>query len=122
MKTLRKQRGFTLLEVMIALVLLSTVAILAVRVSGDSQRELAESSWYDEVARLGRNKMIVLLQQRKGSALNQWGTLAPELPEVQWRAKMYGLQCREGQRLEFLLVQELRSGKRELVLEYVFPR
>lgn len=36
-------RGFTLLEVLIALAILSTVALLAVRVSGDSLTQLAET-------------------------------------------------------------------------------
>ena len=38
-------RGFTLLEVLIALAILSTVALLAVRVSGDSLTQLAETGW-----------------------------------------------------------------------------
>ena len=40
-------RGFTLLEVLIALAILSTVALLAVRVSGDSLTQLAETGWED---------------------------------------------------------------------------
>ena len=42
-------RGFTLLEVLIALAILSTVALLAVRVSGDSLTQLAETGWEDGV-------------------------------------------------------------------------
>ena len=51
-------RGFTLLEVLIALAILSTVALLAVRVSGDSLTQLAETGWEDGVLRAGRGKMI----------------------------------------------------------------
>ena len=47
-------RGFTLLEVLIALAILSTVALLAVRVSGDSLAQLAETGWEDGVLRAGR--------------------------------------------------------------------
>ena len=49
-------RGFTLLEVLIALAILSTVALLAVRVSGDSLTQLAETGWEDGVLRAGRGR------------------------------------------------------------------
>ena len=44
-----RRGGFTLLEVLVALTILSTVALLAVRVSGDSAAQLAETGWQDAV-------------------------------------------------------------------------
>ena len=83
-------RGFTLLEVLIALAILSTVALLALRESPDS--------------------------------LDQWGTLSPEYPDVEWHSKLIALRCMEGKRLEFRLVENRGTSSRELLLEYILPR
>ena len=96
-------RGFTLLEVLIALAILSTVALLAVRVSGD------------------RGKMIQMLRESPDS-LDQWGTLSPEYPDVEWHSKLIALRCMEGKRLEFRLVENRGTSSRELLLEYILPR
>ena len=72
-------RGFTLLEVLIALAILSTVALLAVRVSGDSLAQLAETGWEDGVLRAGRGKMIQMLRESPDS-LNRMGNPVPGIP------------------------------------------
>ena len=114
-------RGFTLLEVLIALALLSTVAILAVRASGDSLTQLAETGWEDAIVRAGRGKMYQLLRQAPDN-LDQWGTLSPEYPNVEWHSKLVSLKSMEGQRLEFRLVENHGATHRELLLEYILPR
>ena len=114
-------RGFTLLEVLIALAILSTVALLAVRVSGDSLSRLAETGWEDGVLRAGRGKMLLMLRQDPDS-LDQWGTLSPDHPEVEWHSKLVSLQGLEGKRLEFRLVESHGTTYRELLLEYVIPQ
>ena len=55
-------RGFTLLEVLIALAILSTVALLAVRVRWDSLPRLAKAVWEDGVLSDGRGQRIQLLR------------------------------------------------------------
>ena len=114
-------RGFTLLEVLIALAILSTGALLAVRVSGDSLTQLAETGWEDGVLRAGRGKMIQMLRESPDS-LDQWGTLSPEYPDVEWHSKLIALRCMEGKRLEFRLVENRGTSSRELLLEYILPR
>ena len=113
-------RGFTLLEVLVALAILSTVALLAVRVSGDSLTQLAETGWEDGVLRAGRAKMLQMLRESPDS-LEQWGTLSPEYPDVEWHSKLVALRCMEGKRLEFRLVENRGTSYRELLLEYVLP-
>lgn len=115
------RHGFTLLEVLIALTILSTVALLAVRVSGDSLSLLAETGWEDEVLRAGRGKLIQMIRQDPES-LDQWGTLAPDFPDVEWHSKLVSLQSMEGKRLEFRLVENRGANYRELLLEYVLPQ
>ena len=99
-------RGFTLLEVLIALAILSTVALLAVRVSGDSLTQLAETGWEDGVLRAGRGKMIQMLRESPDSL----------------DSKLIALRCMEGKRLEFRLVENRGTSSRELLLEYILPR
>lgn len=114
-------RGFTLLEVLIALTLLSTVALLAVRASGDSLTQLAETGWQDAVILAGRDRMIRLIRQDPGN-LDQRGTLSPEFPQVEWQAKTISLRSMQGKRLEFRLVEQHGATHREMCLEYVLPR
>ena len=98
-----------------------TVALLAVRVSGDSLTQLAETGWEDGVLRAGRGKMIQMLRESPDS-LDQWGTLSPEYPDVEWHSKLIALRCMEGKRLEFRLVENRGTSSRELLLEYILPR
>lgn len=113
--------GFTLLEVLVALTILSTVALLAVRVSGDSAAQLAETGWQDAVLRAGRGKLVELLRESPDS-LDQWGTLAPDFPDVEWHSKTVALRSREGKRLEFRLAESHGAIRREMLLEYVLPQ
>ena len=115
-----RQGGFTLLEVLVALSVLSLVALLVIRVSGDSLSQLAETGWADQAVRLGRARLVTLLREDRKN-LEQWGTLAPEMPEVEWRSKLYALRGLNGKRLEFTLTETQGTRGREVVLEYVLP-
>ena len=99
-----RQDGFTLLEVLVALTVLSLVALLVIRVSGDSLSQLAETGWADQAVCLGRAKLVALLREDRKN-LEQRGTLR-------------GLN---GKRLEFTLTEAQGTLKREVVLEYVLP-
>lgn len=113
--------GFTLLEVLVALTVLSLVALLAIRVSGDSLGQLADTGWRDQAVRLGRAKLVEILREH-GKRLEQRGTLAPNMPGVEWHSKLHSLRGLGGQRLEFVLAEERGAIRREVVLEYVLPR
>ncbi|MBS6830509.1 MAG: prepilin-type N-terminal cleavage/methylation domain-containing protein [Desulfovibrio sp.] len=115
-----RQDGFTLLEVLVALTVLSLVALLVIRVSGDSLSQLAETGWADQAVCLGRAKLVALLREDRKN-LEQRGTLAPEMPEVEWHSKLYSLRGLNGKRLEFTLTEAQGTLKREVVLEYVLP-
>ena len=81
----------------------------------------AETGWEDGVLRAGRGKMIQMLRESPDS-LDQWGTLSPEYPDVEWHSKLIALRCMEGKRLEFRLVENRGTSSRELLLEYILPR
>lgn len=118
---MKGRAGFTLLEVLVALTILSTVALLAVRASGDGMSQLAETGWQDAVLRAGRGKLIQMLRESPES-LDQWGTLAPNFPDVEWHSKVVALRGMEGKRLEFRLVESHGRTYREMLLEYVLPQ
>ncbi len=77
--------GFTLLEVLIALVILSIVAVVVVRQVGDSQQQLADSVWQDVILYKGRERIIEKI--KKGEELASSGSLAPEYPHIEWQVK-----------------------------------
>lgn len=116
----RGQIGFTLLEVLIALAVLSIVALLAVKSSGDSQTQIAETRWRDDVLLAGRGKLIQLIRQSP-ARLESYGTLAPDFPQVEWSSHVFPLQSFPARRLELRLVEDFESAHRELVIEYVLP-
>ncbi|MFQ8735519.1 MAG: type II secretion system protein [Bilophila wadsworthia] len=104
---------------LIALAILSTVALLR-SASADSLTQLAETDG-GRRTRAGRGKMIQMLRESPDS-LDQWGTLSPEYPDVEWHSKLIALRCMEGKRLEFRLVENRGTSSRELLLEYILPR
>lgn len=116
-----RHSGFTLLEVLVALTVLSLVALLAMRVSGDSLIQLADTGWRDQAMRLGRARLVEILRD-DGKRLEQRGTLAPHMPGVEWHSKLYSLRGLGGRRLELVLAEERGAIRREVVLEYVLPR
>ncbi len=77
--------GFTLLEVLIALVILSIVAVVVVRQVGDSQQQIADSVWQDVILYKGRE--IIIEKIKKGEEIASSGSLAPEYPHIEWQTK-----------------------------------
>lgn len=113
-----KAAGFTLLEVLVALTVLSLTGLVVIRACGDSLTQVAESGWRDTAIRLGRAKMLALV--REGISGNSRGTFAPEQPQLTWQARLTSVPDREGRRLEFIVRE---AGKEhEVVLEQIlFP-
>lgn len=113
-------KGFTLLEVLVALAILSTVALVALRNVGENQRQVAETIWFDEVLSAGRARMIQIIRQHPDE-LVQRGTLTPEFPDANWSSKVYPLKTGLGRRFEFTITEDTQTQKRTLTLEYVLP-
>jgi len=112
--------GFTLLEVLVALAVLSTVALVSLKNIGDNQQQVAETIWLDEVLYAGRATMIQLIRQQPDD-LVQRGTLAPDFPEVEWSSKVFPLKLGKGRRVEFTMKENTQLSQRTLILEYIVP-
>lgn len=106
-------RGFTLLEVLVALTILSAVAITVLRLVGDNLTGIGDSGWNDRAALLGRNQLLKL--ETSGLKNDSSGNFGPEYPEIAWRLTIKSLGEGAGRRLE-LTVSE---GARELALERI---
>lgn len=115
-------QGFTLLEVLIAMTILSTAAVLMVRLCGDGQLQLAGTAWRDAMTRAGRNHMVELVCALPDNApvtrLEQWGTLAPAYPEVCWSSSVRPVEGFPVYRMTVHITDD--AAGRELVLERFF--
>ena len=109
-------KGFTLLEVLVALAILSIVALTVLRATGEGLRGMAENGWKDRAILLGRNQMILLsLNGFKGGLQ---GNFAPDYPEISWKAKITEIRDAKGRRLEMIVSE----GAHEILLEeLLFP-
>ncbi|MDE5831682.1 MAG: prepilin-type N-terminal cleavage/methylation domain-containing protein [Desulfovibrio sp.] len=108
--------GFTLLEVLIALAILSSVSLVVLRATGDNLTRIAANGWEDRATALGRDKLINL--KAGGLKGNAQGNFGPDQPQLTWRASVTELDDGAG-RLIALTVSE---GDREISIEeIVFP-
>lgn len=116
-----RTHGFTLLEVLIAITILSTTSVLIVRLCGDGQVQLANTDWQDTMTRAGRNLMVELVcalpENAPISRLEQWGTLAPTHPEVRWASSVQPMERFPMYRMTLRMYDD--SG-RSLLLERYF--
>lgn len=115
-----KTAGFTLLEVLVALAVLSISGLLIIRTSGAGLTQLARTGWEDQAMRLGRNQMIRLMVESP-DRLEQWGTLAPEMPHAEWRSQRQRLHSMPAETLLFQVSEGSGQSRREIVLECLLP-
>lgn len=108
-----RQSGFTLLEVLIALAILSAVALLVLRATGEGLAQIADNGWKDRALLLGRNQMLKLRKQTGGE--NMQGSFAPDFPQMQWRLHITELRNGVGRKLALTVTE----GSRELSLEEI---
>lgn len=108
-----KSAGFTLLEVLISLAILSGVSLLVIRAVGDGLVWIGDSGWRDLAAILGREQIARLVRQDLRG--NMRGTFSPDFPDISWQANVTSLDDIPGRKLEVLV----REGRRELLLEQI---
>ncbi len=109
--------GFTLLEVLVAISIVSIVGLYLVQATGSGLTQVAETAWHDNAARLGRQKLSELVRNGiKGSAQ---GAFAPDHPHIAWTAQALALKDVPGRHVR-LSVHETQGQKRyELILEQI---
>lgn len=105
--------GFTLLEVLIALAILSGVSLVVLKAVGDGMVSIAGSAWRDQAVRLGRMQIEKLADDSLKSGLR--GSFAPVCPDMAWQASITPLDDVPGRKLELTV----REGSRKIVLERI---
>ncbi len=78
--------GFTLLEVLVALVLVTTAVMAAVALSKDNLDQAAMIRMQDRAVLLARAKMFELAEDGLSSTLGREGDFAPEHAGFRWSA------------------------------------
>lgn len=111
------EAGFTLLEVLVALSLLAIVALAVIRACGEGLVQVGDSGWADTAVRVGRARMYEIVLS--GGNGNLQGTLAPQHPEMQWRAHVHDLQGLPGRRLEFIISEGEGKERHEIFMEQI---
>jgi len=90
-----RQRGFSLLEVMVALVIAALVCGLAFNLIGQSSRAAWTGSQYQQALLLAESQMTLLTQQPQQWLGQQSGTLAGDF---RWRARVQIDEAATGKR------------------------
>lgn len=108
-----RKGGFTLLEVLIALTILSGVSLVVIRAVGDGMVQIADSSWRDQAVHLGRMQLDKLASGTLRGSLQ--GSFAPDYPNLSWKAAVSSLNDAPGRKLELTV----REGERSVVLERI---
>ncbi len=116
----KNNAAFTLLEVLVAIAILSSVALVTVRSIGEHQRQVAETKWLDEVLYAGRAVLLDLVHAEDKDYI-QRGTLAPDYPDVEWSSKLFPLRNVSGRRIELTLTDKQYNPPHTLTLEYLIP-
>jgi general secretion pathway protein I len=110
-------RGFTLLEVMIALAIMAGV-ILTVITSFNTHLSLAAADREQTVAVLLARSKLEDPDFKKGQQKS--GTFAPDWPEIVWEAETTGVEIPEVQRLTLTVNWDDKKKKLALV-QYLEP-
>jgi general secretion pathway protein I len=112
-------RGFTLLEVMVALAIMASV-ILTVLQSVNYHLGILTAERDNTSLTLLARFRLTELEQQGGLPQKSEGTLTPLHPDVTWRAELFPTQYPG---LQKLVVKVQRSGdKREVALERYIPK
>jgi general secretion pathway protein I len=112
--SIRNRRGFTLLEVMVALAIMATVIITVLGSVNYHLSIIASERDSSEMTILGRYRITELEAESKQGGLKEksQGTFAPGHPDLNWTAELVSTQLPA---LQKLVVRVQRSGDKQEV-------
>ena len=107
-----KQHGFTLLEIMIALAVLSVALVALLKSGGENLSLLYESNTLTTVSMLARQKLSEL-ESTFGSSTAMEGDFGEKFPEYRWKADIVPTPSALGNARKLRITVSWVEGKRE---------
>ncbi len=118
---MKRARGFTLLETLVAVALLGTVVAAATSVLSTSLRNVSRAEDYERVALLARsqmNELLALPRWRHGQRWSgQWNEASSWVARVERVPEQYN-QPRDRELMRLLLVATWKTTRGEKTLEF----
>lgn len=114
------QQGFTLLEVLIALSLVSIIGVFTIHQIGQSQIQLSQTKQNEEMQYEGRLLLIELIKNKRNN-MEERGTLAPKFPDIEYSSHLRNVQDSSYQKLVLILTDKRQKKHSQLTLEYFLP-
>lgn len=81
--------GFTIVEVLVALVLLGVAVMMTVNLTTQNQDNLAQTRWQDTAIALAREKLFELEQDGFSASTGKSGDFGSEHPGYEWQASAH---------------------------------
>lgn len=114
------KQGFTLLEVLIALSLVSIIGVFTIHQIGQSQIQLSQTKQNEEMQYEGRMLLIELIKNKPNDMVQQ-GTLAPKFPDIEYSSHLRNVQNSSYQKLVLTLTDKRQEKHSQIILEYYLP-
>ncbi|MEZ6854281.1 prepilin-type N-terminal cleavage/methylation domain-containing protein [Halodesulfovibrio aestuarii] len=81
--------GFTIVEVLVALVLLGVAVMMTITLTTQNQDNLAQTRWQDTAIILAREKLFELEQDGFSATTSKYGDFGSEHPGFEWQASAH---------------------------------
>ena len=112
--------GFTLLEVLIALSLVSIIGVFTIHQIGQSQIQISQTKQNEEMQSEGRMLLIELVKNKPNDMVQQ-GTLAPRFPDIEYSSHLRNIENTPYQKLVLTLTDKRQQKHAQFTLEYFLP-
>ncbi|OBQ46601.1 hypothetical protein SP90_11385 [Halodesulfovibrio spirochaetisodalis] len=115
----KRSRGFTIIEVLVALVLLSIAVLMTIELTTQNQEALSMTHLQDTATLLAREKLFELEQDGLSASTGKSGDFGSANPGFTWEAQAHSTNRLNSYRLE-LIVTWGKEKKRHVTLEKIF--
>ncbi|MCT4535747.1 prepilin-type N-terminal cleavage/methylation domain-containing protein [Halodesulfovibrio sp.] len=113
------QQGFTIIEVLVALVLLSIAVLMTIELTTQNQEALSKTHMQDTATLLAREKLFELEQDGLSASTGKSGNFGADNRNFKWEARAHSTNRLSSYRLE-VTVTWGKEKKRHVTIEKIF--